>query len=236
MLDRSLSPPAQPAGAPLWSDRPIEVRISPGLTPYPTALEEMERRAAALEDGSGGELVWMLQHPPLYTRGVSAKSEDLLAPDRFPVFESPRGGQFTYHGPGQRVVYLVLDLRARGRDVHAFVRGLETWLIRSLADLGVIAGARPGRVGVWVDLARSDGPSEAKIAAIGVRLRRWISTHGVSLNVEPELEHFEGIVPCGIREHGVTSLAALGRNPGIEAVDAALLARLSEQFGPLRQA
>jgi lipoyl(octanoyl) transferase len=175
--------------------------------------------------------VWLLEHPPLYTAGISAKTEDLLQADRFPVFQSGRGGQFTYHGPGQRVAYLMLDLKRRGRDVRAYVAALEGWLVTALAALGVEAAPRPGRIGVWVE--RADG-SEAKIAAIGVKVQRWVTYHGVALNVAPDLSHFAGIVPCGIRQHGVTSLDALGVSATMEAVDAALIAAFGQAFGALK--
>ena len=190
--------------------RPVGWAVSRDPVAYPEAVAAMEARAEAIVAGEAGELVWLLEHPPLYTAGVSAKAEDLIAPDRFPVFKSARGGQFTYHGPGQRVAYVMLDLRERGRDAKTYVLGLERWLIGAVALLGVVGETRCGRVGVWVE---RDGPParEDKIAAVGVKLRRWVSFHGVSLNVAPDLSHFSGIVPCGISEHGVTSLADLGR-------------------------
>lgn len=208
--------------------RPIEWAVSPGATAYPFAQAWMRARAAAIADGRAGEIVWLLEHPPLYTAGVSAKEADLLSPGRFPVFHTERGGQFTYHGPGQRVAYVLMDLRNRGRDVKGFVRDLEGWLIAALKDLGIAADARPGRVGVWTtDLTGR----EAKIAAIGVRVRRWTTFHGVALNVAPDLSHFDGIVPCGIREHGVTSLAAMGAPTGRASVDAALRRAFEAVFG-----
>jgi lipoyl(octanoyl) transferase len=210
--------------------RPAGWAVSRGLVPYPHAAAAMGARAEAIAAGEAEELVWLLEHPSLYTAGVSARPADLLAPDRFPVFESGRGGQYTYHGPGQRVAYVMLDLRARRRDVRAFVAALETWIIAALADLGVAGAVRPGRVGVWVQ--RIAPPREEKIAAIGVRLRRWVSLHGISLNVAPDLSHFEGIVPCGIREHGVTSLADLGAPAAMDLVDAALLTAFESTFGP----
>jgi lipoyl(octanoyl) transferase len=210
--------------------RPAGWAVSAGLVPYPDALAAMERRAEAVAAGEAEEVVWLLEHPPLYTAGVSARPADLLAPDRFPVFESGRGGQYTYHGPGQRVAYVMLDLRTRQRDVRAFVAALEAWIIGALAELGVAGAVRPGRVGVWVD--RPTPPREDKIAAIGVRLRRWVSLHGISLNVAPDLTHFDGIVPCGIREHGVTSLAELGAPSRMERADAALRAAFESTFGP----
>ncbi len=192
----------------------------------------MEQRAAAIAAGRAGELVWLLEHPPLYSAGVSARATDLLSPGRFPVFEGGRGGRHTYHGPGQRVVYVMLDLTARQRDVRAFVAALESWVIGALADLGVAAGVRPGRVGVWVD----DEGEERKIAAMGLKLRRWVSMHGISLNVAPDLEHFAGIVPCGITEFGVTSLERLGTGASMARTDLALRANFEAVFGPVRDA
>ena len=206
--------------------------VSEALVPYPDAVAAMEARAAAIADGTAGELIWLLEHPPLYTAGVSAKREDLLDPDRLPVFESGRGGQFTYHGPGQRVAYVMLDVGRRGRDVRAFVAGLEAWIIEALATLGVEAGPRDGRIGVWV----SRGLREDKIAAIGVKLRRWVSFHGVSLNVAPNLADFDGIVPCGVTQHGVTSLADLGVAADMAATDTALRAAFERVFGPVEDA
>ena len=177
--------------------------------------------------------IWLLEHPPLYSAGTSAKAADLVDPSRFDVFESGRGGQYTYHGPGQRVGYVMLDLRKRGRDVAAFVRGLEQWIIDTLAECDVTAERRCGRVGVWVVLPNG---REAKIAAIGVRLKKWVSFHGISINVSPDLSHFGGIVPCGIQEHGVTSLEALGKTAGMEALDMALKANFERLFGPIEGA
>ena len=211
-------------------NRPVGWAVSPDLTDYGAAVAAMERRAAAIAAGEAEELVWLLEHPPLYSAGVSAKPSDLLQPDRFPVFKSGRGGQFTYHGPGQRVAYVMLDVRARGHDVRAFVCALETWIIRALADLGVKAETRSGRVGVWV--TRASPAREDKIAAIGVKLRKWVSFHGISLNVAPDLEHFAGIVPCGIRDHGVTSLADLGVEADMAVADVALERAFETIFGP----
>lgn len=191
----------------------------------------MEARAAQIADGQAAELVWLLEHPPLYTAGTSAKADDLLAPGRFPVFPTGRGGQFTYHGPGQRVGYVMMDLRQRGNDVRRFVRDLEEWLIRTLAQFNVRGERREGRVGIWV--ARKGG-REDKIAALGIRVRRGVSFHGVSFNVDPELEHFTGIVPCGIAEHGVTSLADLGLTATMADVDIALRAAFEDVFGATR--
>jgi lipoyl(octanoyl) transferase len=230
MLDRSLSE-TLPRPTMLRADgAPAGWAVSPGLTPYSEAERAMEARAEAIAQGAAGELVWLLEHPPLYTAGVSAKPADLLDPQRFPVFRSGRGGQFTYHGPGQRVAYVMLDLTQRGRDVRVFVQGLQGWIIGALARLGVAGEVRDGRVGVWVAQA---GGREDKVAAIGVKLRRWVSFHGVSLNVAPDLGHFDGIVPCGVTAHGVTSLAALGRAASMAEVDAALQAAFVEVFGPV---
>ena len=196
----------------------IEWRVSEGLVPYPEALAEMEARAAAVRAGEAEELVWLLEHPPLFTAGTSADPEELFNPLGFPVFEAGRGGRYTYHGPGQRVGYLVLDLERRGRDIRCFVHALEGWMIDALGELGVAARREPGRIGIWT----GEGPAEAKIGAIGVRVRRWVTMHGFSINVAPDLSHFGGIVPCGIAEYGVTSLAALGREASMDRLDAAL--------------
>ncbi|WP_420137182.1 lipoyl(octanoyl) transferase LipB [Sphingomonas sp.] len=206
-------------------DDTIEWRISPGLTDYAEALAEMEARAAAIRAGTAPELIWLLEHPPLITRGTSAANEELLEPGRFPVHDAGRGGRFTYHGPGQRVGYVLIDLDARGRDVRRYVASLEAWLIGALGRLDVPARAIPGRIGIWVD--DPDG-REAKIGAIGVRVKRWVTFHGFSLNVDPDLTHFDAIVPCGIAEFPVTSLAALQRNCGEAALDAALRTGLPE--------
>ncbi len=226
MLAFSLKPPVR---LPREDGLAAGWAVSRGLVPYPAAVAAMEARAAAIADGTAGELVWLLEHPPLYTAGVSAKKDDLLDPDRLPVFESGRGGQFTYHGPGQRVAYVMLDVGKRGHDVRAFVAGLETWIIEALAALGVEAGPRDGRIGVWVE----KGLGEAKIAAIGVKLRRWVSFHGISLNVAPNLADFDGIVPCGVTQHGVTSLADLGVSADMATTDAALRAAFETVFGAI---
>ncbi len=215
---------------------PVGWAVSTGYVDYPAAVAAMEARAAAIADGTAGELVWLLEHPPLYTAGVSAKASDLLAPDRFPVFESGRGGQFTYHGPGQRVAYVMLDLTRRGRDVRAFVAALEAWIIDALAAFNVTGELRDGRVGVWVERKGAGWSREDKIAAIGVKLRRWVSFHGISLNVEPDLSHFSGIVPCGQTEHGVTSLVDLGLPVAMDEADAALKASFTKVFGPVEEA
>ncbi len=213
----------------------VEWIASNALVPYEVALAEMEARANRIALGQAGEAVWLLEHPPLYTAGTSAKPGDLVDPHRFPVHQTRRGGQYTYHGPGQRVAYVMLNVGARGRDVRAFVRALETWVIATLAEFGVRGEVREGRVGVWVPRPEKpplpDGtPREDKIAAIGVRLRKWVSFHGLSINVEPDLSHFEGIIPCGIRGHGVTSLVDLGLPVTMADVDAALKSTFATAF------
>jgi lipoyl(octanoyl) transferase len=211
------------------STNKIEWRIGDKLVPYPEAEAEMVARVAAIRAGTAPELVWLLEHPPLYTAGTSARASDLIARDYLPVFQTGRGGQYTYHGPGQRVGYVMLDLQRRGCDIRAYVGNLETWLIRALQRFNVKGERRPGRVGIWID---EGGGKESKIAAIGVRVRHWVSFHGVSLNVDPDLAHYRGIVPCGVREHGVTSLAALGVTASVGEVDAALRAAFDEVFAP----
>ncbi|SMF47607.1 lipoyl(octanoyl) transferase [Tistlia consotensis] len=210
----------------------VEWRIEARPVDYPEAVAAMEERVAAIRAGTAPELVWLLEHPPIYTAGTSARDEDLLEA-RFPVHRTGRGGEFTYHGPGQRVAYVLLDLKRRNPDVRAYVRNLEEWLIRSLARFNVVGERRCGRVGIWVDRGPYGGERgrEDKIAAIGVRVRRWVSFHGVALNVEPDLSHFAGIVPCGIREHGVTSLVDLGIPATMADVDAALIGTFPEVFG-----
>ena len=210
--------------------------ILPGLQPYPQTLAAMEARVAAIAAGTAPEAVWLLEHPPLYTAGTSARPEDLTDPDRFPVYTAGRGGQYTYHGPGQRVAYVMLDLNQRGRDVRCFVHKLEDWVIRTLAEFNVTGERRAGRVGVWVvrpDKAPNpDGtPREDKIAAIGVKLRRWVSFHGIAINVEPDLGDFSGIVPCGIRDHGVTSLVDLGLPVTMPDLDVAMRRQFDAVFG-----
>ena len=202
----------------------IEWRISEGLVPYQQALEAMEARARAIREQGAAELIWLVEHPPLFTAGTSADPAELFNPQGFPVFEAGRGGRYTYHGPGQRVGYLMLDLDRRGRDIRRFVHALEGWMIAALGDLGVAARREPGRIGIWTGA----GAREAKIGAIGVRVRRWVTLHGFSINVAPDLQHFGGIVPCGIAEYGVTSLKALGKTTGTDALDAALWAHLPE--------
>ena len=199
----------------------IEWRVSPGLTDYADALAEMEERVAAIRAGTAREMVWLLEHPPVITGGTSATDTELLAPDRFPVHRTGRGGRYTYHGPGQRIGYVMLDLEARGRDVRWYVSSLEDWLIDTLARLGLAARKAPGRIGIWTD---DKAGREAKIGAIGVRIRRWVTLHGFAINLDPNLSHFDAIVPCGIAEYPVTSLAALQRDPSQGNLDAALRA------------
>ncbi|QBX38916.1 lipoyl(octanoyl) transferase LipB [Brevundimonas sp. S30B] len=215
---------------------PVGWAVSEGYVEYDAAVQAMEARVAAIAAGEADEVVWLLEHPPLYTAGVSAKDGDLLDAGRFPVHRTGRGGQFTYHGPGQRVAYVMLDLNRRGRDVRGFVRGLEAWIIDALDRFGVEAGPREGRVGVWVERKGPGWSREDKIAAIGVKVRRWVTFHGISLNVEPNLDHFGGIVPCGISEHGVTSLVDLGRPATLDEADAALKGAFSEIFGRVASA
>ena len=198
--------------------RGLEWRVSPGLTPYADALAEMEARADAIRRGEAAELVWLLEHPPLYTAGTSADPAELFNPEGLPVHQAGRGGRYTYHGPGQRVGYVLLDLERRGRDVRRFVHSLEGWMIATLIELGVAARRAPGRIGIWVD---HDG-REAKIGAIGVRVRRWVTMHGFSVNLAPKLSHFSGIVPCGIADFPVTSLAEMGAPSGLDRFDLAL--------------
>jgi len=221
----ALSPtPAQESDA-------VEWRISDAPVPYAEALTGMEARVQAISDQAAPELVWLLEHPPLYTAGTSADEKDLLSPDRFPVFKTGRGGQYTYHGPGQRVGYVMLDLKGRGQDVRKFVGDLEQWLIATLAEFGVTGELREGRVGVWVRRPDKGIGREDKIAAIGVRIRKWVTFHGVSLNVDPDLSHFDGIVPCGISQHGVTSLHDLGITATMEDVDVAMRKTFGKVFG-----
>jgi len=196
----------------------IEWRVSDAPVPYEDALRFMEERAAAIREGSAGECIWLLEHPPLFTAGTSADPAELFNPQNFPVYEAGRGGRYTYHGPGQRVGYVMLDLEKRGKDIRCFVHALEGWMIDALAGLGVAAHRAPGRVGIWV----GEGAGEAKIGALGVRVKRWVTLHGFAINVAPDLSHFGGIVPCGIAEFGVTSLAAQGKQIGPNGVDGAL--------------
>lgn len=208
-----------------------EWRISTDPVPYPDAIEWMEARVAAIRQGAEPDCIWLLEHPPLYTAGTSANSADLLQPDRFPVHKAGRGGEYTYHGPGQRIGYVMLDLKQRGQDVRRFVHDLEQWVIATLAAFDVVGERRDGRVGVWV--VHDDGREE-KIAAIGVRVRRWVTFHGISINVNPDLSHFSGIVPCGIQEHGVTSLHDLGIPAEMADVDAIMRRTFSAIFGATR--
>ena len=231
-----LAEPLSAALSPLFrdDDRPVEWVVQPGYMPYEAAVADMEARVALISAGEAAERVWLLEHPPLYTAGVSAKDDDLIDAERFPVHRTGRGGQFTYHGPGQRVAYVMLDLNRRGKDVRGFVRGLEQWIIGALGEFGVEADVREGRVGVWVERKGPGWSREDKIAAIGVKVRRWVSFHGISLNVEPDLDHFGGIVPCGIAEHGVTSLLDLGVVATMDEADAALKASFMRVFGAVR--
>lgn len=213
----------------------VEWITTDGLTPYPDALAFMEQRVAGIIDGTAEECIWLLEHPPLYTAGTSAKPADLIEPDRFPVYEARRGGQYTYHGPGQRIAYVMLDVGKRGHDVRCFVRDLERWVIATLDSFNVKGEIRDGRVGVWVQrpdkpLTPSGAVAEDKIAALGIRLRKWVSFHGLSINVEPDLSHFGGIVPCGITEHGVTSLVDLGLPVTMDDVDVALRSTFADVF------
>ena len=212
------------------SSESIEWRRSPGLLPYAETLAEMEARAAAIREGSASELIWLLEHPPLYTAGTSADPAELFNPKGLPVFEAGRGGRYTYHGPGQRVVYLLLDLEKRGRDIRRFIHALEGWIIDALAEVAVEAYRDPERIGIWVTTPQG----QAKIGAIGVRVRRWVTMHGFSLNVSPELSDFSGIVPCGIAEFPVTSLHNLGVSEGLERFDLALRQRLDAFLFSLR--
>jgi lipoyl(octanoyl) transferase len=210
----------------LHSKIPYRWEISPGLTPYPEALATMDAEVAAIAEGAP-ELIWLLEHPPIYTAGTSAKSADLVDPTRFPVFEIGRGGQYTYHGPGQRICYVMMDLKKRGADVRAFVAGLEDVIIRTLSEFGIIGGRREDRVGVWVQR----GQREDKIAALGIRVRRGVTLHGLSINLNPDLSHFSGIVPCGVTEHGVTSFTDLGVNASMAALDSNLQKNFAKIFG-----
>jgi lipoyl(octanoyl) transferase len=209
----------------------IEWRVSQGQVPYEEALAAMEQRAAAVREGTASELVWLLEHPPLFTAGTSADPAELFNPFGFPVHEAGRGGRYTYHGPGQRVGYVILDLEKRGKDIRRFVHQLEGWMIDTLAELGVSAHRAPGRIGIWV----GEGADEAKIGALGVRVKRWVTLHGFAINVAPDLTHFSGIVPCGISEFGVTSLAKLGKQTGFERVDGALKRSFSQFLNGLER-
>jgi lipoyl(octanoyl) transferase len=231
MLDRTLKP-ASEARFRRMDGAAVEWAVSNRPIGYAEAVAFMEARAAAIAAGDAAELVWLLEHPPLYTAGISAKPADLLDGDRFPVHQTARGGQFTYHGPGQRVAYVMLNLGERQKDVRAFVQALEAWVIDALAHFNLKGEIRSGRVGVWVERKGAGWLREDKIAAIGVKLRHWVSFHGVSLNVEPDLDHFSGIIPCGQIEHGVTSLVDLGLPVTLDDADDALKAAFIEVFGP----
>ena len=213
----------------------VQWEISDGEVGYNTALEKMDNHVQKMISGEGGEKIWLLEHPPLYTAGTSANKKDLIEPNLFPVFETKRGGQYTYHGPGQRIVYVMLDLNNRGKDIKKFVNNLEAWIIHTLAEFNVIGQSRSGRVGIWVE--RPDKPKnveglleEKKIAAIGVRLKKWVTLHGLSINVDPDLDNFQGIVPCGIKDHGVTSLVDLGLPVSMADLDIALKKSFSKVF------
>ena len=213
----------------------VQWEISDGEVDYNTALKKMDKQVQQIISGEADEKVWLLEHPSLYTAGTSADKKDLVEPNRFPVFKTKRGGQYTYHGPGQRVVYVMLDLNKRGKDIKKFVKNLEAWIIHTLAEFNVVGQSRNGRIGIWVE--RPDKPKsidelleEEKIAAIGVRLRKWITFHGLSINVDPDLSHFQGIVPCGIKEHGVTSLVDLGLPVSMTDLDIALEKNFSKVF------
>jgi lipoyl(octanoyl) transferase len=220
-------------GIPPASGPAAEWRVADALVPYQSALGVMDERAAAIADGAAGELIWLIEHPPLYTAGTSAKADDLIA-ERFPVHATGRGGQFTYHGPGQRVAYVMLDLKRRGPDLRRFVAMLEEWIIRSLTAFNVAGERRDDRIGVWVRRPDKGAEHEDKIAAIGIRVRRWVSLHGIALNVDCDLSHFAGIVPCGVADarYGVTSLLDLGRPVAMAAVDTALRREFELLFGP----
>jgi lipoyl(octanoyl) transferase len=215
--------------------RPVQWIISKDLVPYPVALEAMRARAAAIAAGTAQEAIWLLEHPPLYTAGTSAVPEDLLS-DRFPVFDAGRGGQYTYHGPGQRVAYVMLDLTQRGRDIRCLVQGLENWVIDTLGRHNIAGERREGRIGVWVKRPEKGALSEDKIAAIGVRVSKWVTFHGISLNVMPDLSHYDGIVPCGITDQGVTSFEDLGQLVSMPEVDSSLRAAFEGRFGPTQSA
>ena len=206
----------------------LRFEVAQGLTPYPDAIARMERQVALIADGKAPELLWLVEHPPLYTAGTSSKPADLLSPDRFPVYETGRGGQYTYHGPGQRVAYVMLDLRQRGQDVRAFVAGLERVIILTLAECGIVGETRENRVGIWV---RHPG-GEDKIAAIGIRVRKSVTFHGLAINLSPDLSHFDGIVPCGVTDHGVTSFTKLNRSETMPELDVALTKAFTNVFGP----
>lgn len=227
MKSTEFRPPSAAAAAAKASADGVEWITAAAPVAYLEAVAAMEERVAAIRAGRAPERVWLVEHPPLYTAGTGARPADLLDPDRFPVHATGRGGQYTYHGPGQRVAYVMLDLKRRGGDLRAYVCDLESWIIETLARFGIAGERRAGRIGIWV--ARPGG--EAKIAAIGVRVRHWVSYHGIAINLDPDLSHFDGIVPCGIAEHGVTSIAAVGRGADMGALDAALRASFETVFG-----
>lgn len=214
------------------SDQPVEWHIADSPITYPEALAAMEKRVAAIHAGTASEAVWLLEHPPLYTAGTSADPKDLIDPDRFETFTTGRGGQYTYHGPGQRVAYVMLNLNRREKDVRAFVTALENWLINTLAQFNITGQTHPDRVGVWVSRPEITKDREDKIAALGIRIRRWVTFHGVAINIAPDLEHFSGIVPCGIADHGVTSFEDLGHLSAMSEVDMALRSQFETIFGP----
>ena len=230
---RPLELPASDTMEPMTSQTPVEWRHSRGSVSFADAVDFMDRRVREIHEGRAPATVWLLEHPALYTAGTSADPAELLDPGRFPVHAAGRGGRYTYHGPGQRVAYVMVDLKERGGDVRAYVGDLEEWLIRTLARFGLLGVRRPGRVGIWVERGAGGERREDKIAAIGVRIRHWITFHGVSLNVDPDLGHFQGIVPCGVEGHGVTSLAELGIEATMAEVDAALEAEFRTVFGAL---
>ena len=236
LSDAFLPAPGSPPVAWTVTDEPVEWVVNDGLVGYDEAVAEMETRAGLIADGLARERVWLVEHPPLYTAGTSARDEDLIAPERFPVFRSGRGGQFTYHGPGQRVAYVMLDLKRRQPDLRRFVAALEGWLIGALDEFNIRGERREDRVGVWVRRPDKAAEAEDKIAAIGIRVRRWVSFHGISLNVEPDLAHFDGIVPCGVSRHGVTSLVDLGLPVTMPEVDSVLREAFERVFGPTVQA
>jgi lipoyl(octanoyl) transferase len=235
MVTEALTADDRSGGLERLDGQSVDWLIAEAPVEYEAAVAAMKARAAAIADGALPELVWLVEHPPLYTAGTSAKPQDLLEPDRLPVFATGRGGQYTYHGPGQRVAYVMLDLGQRGRDIRAFVAGLEAWMIDTLAGFNVRGELRDGRVGVWVARPDKGQGAEDKIGAIGVRVSRWVSFHGISLNVAPNLSHYSGIVPCGIAEHGVTSLEDLGQLVRMEEVDSLLRANFERYFGPTSQ-
>lgn len=237
MLREQIRPDFKPS----TPSSPVEWRVSSGLVDYQTALNFMEQRAKDISNGVADELVWLLEHPPLYTAGTSSNPQDLVSPDRFPVHETGRGGQYTYHGPGQRIAYVMLDLKRRKQDVRAFVSALEQWVIDTLDEMNIKGERREDRVGVWVARPEKaplpDGSiAEDKIAAIGIRLKKWVSLHGISLNIEPDLEHFSGIVPCGVQQYGVTSLVDLGLPISMEDADIVLRQAFEDIFGATQNA